>query len=357
MTSTYPTALITGASGFIGANLAEALVARHGPGSVIALVAPDGRPIEQERLLRLRGLGVRILTCDLLRLPEPALEVPRFDILYHLAAYTETETSSPQMRVNSEGTRHLLDWLGGSLRGKRLVFTGTMASYDRDRPWGPIDERTPCTPRTPYGTTKLLAEESIRSRAPELEYTFTILRLCTVLGPEYRAGGMFGIFPQMLAAGSLATSLNWPGKTSIISVLDVVNILLAVPALPQAANELYVVSNGEDPSFDQLLALIASVLGLPRRRIALPRPLWRLLFHILWPIAGSPLAPYRFRVFCWRVCNMIGDGMYASSRKLDALIGSSYRSIEDSLRQAFADGPSSPPAPGISARRAARTTP
>lgn len=357
MTSTYPTALITGASGFIGANLVEALVARQGPRAVIALVAPDLRPIEQERLVRLRALGVRILTCDLLRLSERGLEVPQFDILYHLAAYTETETSSPQMRVNSEGTRHLLDWLGSSLRGKRLVFTGTMASYDRDRPWGPIDERTPCTPRTPYGITKLLAEAAIRSRAAELGYTFTILRLCTVLGPEYRAGGMFGIFPQMLAAGSLATRLNWPGKTSIVAVVDVVNILLAIPGLQQARNELYVVSNGEDPSFDQLLAVIASVLGLPRRRILFPRRLWRLLFHILWPIAGSALAPYRFRVFCWRVCNMIGDGMYASSRKLDALTGWGYRSIEDSLRQAFADAALPGIAHDTQAQSASRTAP
>lgn len=357
MTSTYSTALVTGASGFIGANLVEALVARHGPGAVIALVAPDLRPIEQQRLARLRTLGVRILTCDLLRLPELGLEVPECDVVYHLAAYTETETSSPQMRVNSDGTRNLLGWLGNSLRGKRLVFTGTMASYDRDRPWGAIDEDTPCTPRTPYGTTKLLAEECIRSRAAELGYTFTILRLCTVLGPEYRAGGMFGIFPQMLAAGSLATSLNWPGKTSIISVFDLVDILLTIPELPQAANELYVVSNGEDPSFDQLLATIASVLGLPRRRIRFPRQLWRLLFHILWPIAGSRFAPYRFSVFCWRVCNMIGDGMFASSRKLDALTGSGYRSIEESLRQAFADRGSSPAARSMSAQGASRAAP
>ncbi len=357
MGHTYPTALVTGASGFVGAALVENLVNRSGPESVFAMVAPDLRPIERERLARLLGLGVRVITCDLLRLPEMRPEIPPFDVLYHLAAYTETETSSPHMRVNSEGTRNLLDWLGTSLRGKRLVFTGTMASYDRSRPWGPIDESTPCTPRTPYGATKIIAEAAIRARAAEFGYTYTILRLCTVLGPEYRAGGMFGIFPRMLADRSLATRLNWPGRTSIVSVFDVANLLALVPQLPKTENELFLVSNGEDPSFDQLLATMASLLGLPRRQIRFPHVLWRFIFAALWPLAGSVLMPYRFRVFCWRVCNMIGDGMYASNEKLTALTGFRYQPVEDSLRHAFSLDTRAVPPQAAPVQRASQAAP
>ena len=246
-----PVTLVTGATGFVGSSLVESLVTQHGPDAVVALVRPELQSPEIERFERLRDLGIRILLLDLLNFPDPRPPAPEFDVVYHLAAYTQTETASNQVRVNHEGTRNFIEWLGPRLKGKRLIFTGLWASFIGMTLSARLEESTPCKPRTPYGSTKLAAENYIRARAAELGYRYTALRVCTVVGPGFRSGGMFSIFPRMLARGALATRLDWPGKTSIVSIPDLIRILRTVADEPRAEGELYLVSDGEDPSFDE----------------------------------------------------------------------------------------------------------
>lgn len=328
--------LVTGATGFVGSNLISALVAAHGPSSVTAMVHEELSEREQARFEVLRKLGVQLLRVDLMTLHKSHMEAPAFDIVYHLAAYAETETPSDCMRVNDIGTLNLLNWLNDHLKGKRFIFTGSLASVDRCCARGPLNESTECSPITSYGKTKLAAEEMIRARRAELGYDYTILRLCTVLGKGYRPGGMFGVFPQMLARNALPTRFNWPGRTSFIDVSDLVQILFSVPTLPETANELYVVSNGEDPSFDQLLDQMAAVLGLRRDKIKLPEWFWLFSCRIAWFFASTRWTPYRLQILCWRLGLMISDGIYADSAKLNAVIPIKYRSIVDGLRGAYA---------------------
>lgn len=336
MTEHQPrTFFVTGATGFVGGHLLAALIARHGAASVTALAHTRRGPRDEKSFASLKQQGVGILECDLLELSTLNRLRPRFDVVYHLAAFAETETPGDLFRVNSEGTEALLDWLGPSLRGKRFVYTGTLASVDRDRPVGPITEATPCTPKTAYGQTKLLGEESICSRHAGLGFDYTILRLCTIIGRGYRPGGMFGQCPELLEKNKLAARLNWPGRVSFLGVNDLVRILLAVPVLPESANELFVLSNGENPTFDELLETMAGVLGTKRNRLELPAWFWQLAASVAWPLAGSKLAPYRLRNLCWRAAHIIRDGLCADSAKLDNLLGNRYQSVLDALRETY----------------------
>jgi len=326
--------LITGANGFVGRHLVAALIERHGAGAITAMTHTVGLR-EEKTAAWLKEQGVVTLECDLLQLPKTNWKPPSFDVVYHLAAFAETETAGEQFQVNSLGTRYLLDWLGPQLRGKRFVHTGTLASVDRDLPTGPITEATPCTPRTAYGQTKLFGEECVRSRHAELGFDYTILRLCTIVGPGYRPAGMFGRCPELLAKRKLAARLNWPGRVSFLGIEDLVRILLAVPSLPQAKNNLFVLSNGENPTFDQLLDQLALVLGLPRNRVVLPGWLWRVAWRIAWPLAKTELTPHGLRNLCWRAAHIIRDGICADSTKLNNLLGNRYQSVSDALRDTY----------------------
>lgn len=330
--------LVTGATGFIGSNLACALAAAHGARAVTAFVHDESDNRESERLEMLRNLGVRLVRGDLMALRSRSLAVPEFDVVYHLAAYTETERLSTRMASNDAGTRNLLEWLSDKLTGKRLIFTGTLASVDRDFPTGPLDEATPCHPKTAYGRGKLAAEDAIRSGRTLFGYDYTILRVCTAMGRGYRPGGMFGVFPEMLARGAWAARLNWPGRSSFITVTDLVEILISVPHISTTANELYVVSNGEDPSFDELLDQMAGALDIPRKKINLPAWAWHLAWRAVWLGAASPLLPYRFQILCWRLGHMIRDGMFANAGKLNAQLVIKYQSIGEGLRQTYRSG-------------------
>src|ERR1051325_9003777 len=119
---------------------------------------------------------------------------PAVDLVFHLGANIDTDTPEEEHRVNDIGTRNLLEWLGPSLRGARVVYTSSVAVHDRNGPaHGPITEDSPFVPRTPYGVTKLRGEAIIRELAPRLGFTWTIPRLPTVYGPGGKSGGMFDL--------------------------------------------------------------------------------------------------------------------------------------------------------------------
>jgi nucleoside-diphosphate-sugar epimerase len=329
--------LVTGASGFVGRHLVTALAQRHGPKAVTAMVHERPSPSEEPALHEMRMLGISVLAVDLLRLSEAKFHPPEFDVVYHLAGYAVTEDPNGPFAVNDEGTRNLISWMGPALRGKRFVYTGTLASVDTPGAKAPIREETACCPITPYGRTKLEGEAIVRSQAVHWNYTFTILRLCTIVGPGFRAGGMFGVFPGMLRRNALATRLNWPGRVSFLSVSDLVRTLLAVSTLPQAENALFVTSNGEETTFDTLLGEMARVLHVKRERLVLPRFVWTSLGSIAWRMARLRALPYRVRIFFWRVSHLIRDGLYADASRLNSLLGGRFQSTQDALREIYGE--------------------
>jgi len=158
-----------------------------------------------------------------------------------------------------------------------------------------------------------------------------------VIGPEFRQGGMFDLFPRMLARQALATRLSWPGRASFISRSDTVKLLLTLPDLPAAANQSYVVGNGERPTFDELLGSIATLHGYRRRRLVLPGVFWGAIGWLAWQCASLPPWWYRLHNTAWRLSNMIGDGLCADAAKLDGLVGMRYQTVAEALAEAYAD--------------------
>ena len=330
-----PRFLISGATGFIGHHLVRALIEQDGAERITTLVHTSDRRQEGDYLEEQTRAGVRAIACDLLKLPRMDVPVPDFDVLYHLAAHAETEDARGPFHVNSDGTRNLLTWLGGSLKGKRVIYTGTLASIDRDRAVGPATEETPCTPKTPYGKTKLEAEKIVNSMSRTHGFDYTTLRLCTIIGRGFRKGGMFGVFPRMLANGSIAARLKWPGRASFLSMADLVQILLKLPQVRETRNQMYVLSNGEEPTFDQFLDQMAQIFSAERKRIALPAPIWRMIRQMAWCVASIPVTPHALRNGCWRMSHLISDGLLADSSKLNRILSIKYQPVVDALRDAY----------------------
>jgi nucleoside-diphosphate-sugar epimerase len=332
--------LVTGATGFIGRHLVEALIGQAGPAAVTALVHVRRHAAEGQLLRSWQAAGIRLIECDLLELPRCGLRPPEFDVVYHLAGHTQTELPSDNYRVNSEGTLKLLRWLAAGLRGKRFIHAATLASVDHPI-WGrPANEHTVCQPRTPYGRTKLAGEDHVRRLHLEIGFDYTILRLCTIIGAGYRPSGMLGILPALLARNALATRLDWPGRVSFLSIEDLVRVFIALPDIAQTRNELYVVSNGENPTFDELLDEMATILGVTRDRLRIPTWLWRFLGVVVWRVTGIPGIPHRAQSWCWRVSHMIYGGICADGSKLNSLLGFRYQSFRTSLRNIYRRPPS-----------------
>ncbi len=329
--------LVTGASGSIGYPLALRLAERYGQENVQLILPPTERRKEDiQRHNKLREYGFDIIIHDILDNNLDISLIKRFDVLFHLAAFTESEINSPLVHVNDIGTDRLISALKHLLPGKRVVYPGSMAGVDRSRPDNtPQAEEYPCTPRIIYSRTKIKGEQIILHHAKEIGFVWTIVRFPTVYGPGYRSGGMFNKFAEGLRNGSLSVRLSWPGRMSLLYVADAVDILIELGTKEAGRNTLYHASSGEDPRIDDLINLIAKEIGISRKRIALPWPFWSIVRKLVWFPWLLSILPFNLKITVWRISLIVIDGMVADSSKLNQKLSPRYTPLEEGLAATY----------------------
>lgn len=201
-------ALITGAAGFIGSHLTEALLQRGAEVTCLVRKSSNLRWISQP--------GLKYLYADLGDVGSCADKLRDYDYVFHLAGLTKSPREADFFTVNYGGTLNLLQTVARALPDlKRFVLVSSLAAVGPSLDGAPVDETTQPRPVSAYGKSKLMAEEAVRAFGDRLP--FTILRPPAVYGP--RDGDflmMFrminkGIFPSwgrssysMLYAGDLA---------------------------------------------------------------------------------------------------------------------------------------------------------
>jgi UDP-glucose 4-epimerase len=293
--------LVTGGTGFIGRRLVQRLIADYGAASIVCLTKSPVTPLEAKAIESFRGLGVRMIEGNLLDAPVSGQPPPPMDVVFHLAANIDTDAPEEALRVNHEGTRHLLDWLRPVSRGARIVYASSVAVHDRDRaPAAPISETSPFVPRTAYGRTKLQGERIIAERAAADGYSWTTVRLPTVYGPGQKPDGLFDTFITLAATGGLVGRIDWPGRTSIIHVDDVAAVMIELAANPETAGEVYCLASDEDLTVGELSRRIGTFVGHPVSPVTIPRPLLAVIRSIAWNRAIAAAMPARGRLPFWR---------------------------------------------------------
>ena len=326
------TALVTGATGFIGRRLVRRLLAIHGAGAIVCLVKPPATPLEAEALESYRASGIRLIEGDLTHQPvsaEPALPA---DTVLHLAANIDTDAGEADLVVNHAGTRNLLDWLAPVSRGARIVYASSVAVHDRDAaPTAPIDERSPLVPRTLYGKTKLQGETILRERAGHDGYTWTIARLPTVYGPGQKAGGLFDTMIALASAGALLGRIDWPGRTSIIYVDDVADVMIDLAGRPEAAGEIVCLASDESHTVGEIARIVGRGVGHPVRPLRVPQILWSAGRAVVWNRAVAAALPPPLRLSFWRLSLIISDGFWFDTTKLRRLYPAPIRNLEQGL--------------------------
>ena len=331
--------LVTGGTGFIGRRLVARLAAEHGASSVACLVGPAAFPAEAEALATNRTLGIRLIEGDLLGAPVSAEAPPASAFVFHLAASLDLGAPESRLRVNDEGTRRLLQWLDRAAKGARIVYVSSVAVHDRDAPpTAPISEGSPFAPRTAYGLTKLRGETLLRDRAEELGYTWTVVRLPTVYGPGQREGGLFSTLLKLAPANALLARLDWPGRTSVIHVDDVVDALLELSRSPEAAGQAYCVSTDEHPTVGEIARHAARASGRELRPIPIPNALLELIRAVAWSRWLQSLAPAPIRLAAWRLSLMVSDGFWFDTAKFKGIYKKPMRTLEQGLGELVGRG-------------------
>ena len=236
--------LITGGGGFIGRKLAAALLRRE------SLPGPDGSPRRIERLTLFDVVPVEGMAADP-RIETVAGDIgdaaqvrtlvgPRTGGVFHLAAVVSAnaeEDFEQGMRVNLDGTRHLLDACRVLGTAPRVVFTSSLAVFGGRMP-AVIDDDTIDLPQTSYGAQKAMGELLVADYARKGFVQGRSLRLPTVVirpGRPNRAASTFAssILREPLAGEEAVCPVGEGVAMYILSPRRVVEALVRAFELPQ----------------------------------------------------------------------------------------------------------------------------
>jgi len=188
-------ALVTGAAGFIGSHLSERLVERGWKVvGVDAMTDTYGRHVKQANLRHLaQSDRFRFVEADLNETDLAAL-LDGVDVVFHQAARAGVRTSwglefESYLNENVMATQRLLEAIR-ERPVRRFVFASSSSLYGDTKDL-PVSESTPKRPNSPYGVTKLAAENLGHLYRRNHGIPFVALRYFTVFGPRQRPDMLF----------------------------------------------------------------------------------------------------------------------------------------------------------------------
>jgi nucleoside-diphosphate-sugar epimerase len=269
--------LVTGASGFVGSHLVDALVARGD--AVTALV----RPSSSRRWLDRHP--VRIVAGSL---DDPAFlesAVRGQDAVFHIAGVITALTPAGYFRVNVGGTRRVVEACKRAAPGlRRLLYVSSLAATGPAVDGPAVDETTPCRPVSPYGASKLGGERVVMAAARDLPVT--AVRPPVVVGPRDHA--LLPFF-RVVKRG-IRFALGGRKHLSLVYVSDLVAGILRAADAPRAAGQVYFLSGRGWHDYDALASAMAGAVGVRRTiRVRVPMAALRvaaMAMETLAPLAG-----------------------------------------------------------------------
>lgn len=314
--------LLTGATGFFGRRLAQALARAGRPFTALVRETSDVAPLVA------LGKDCTIVTGDL-NDPESLLEAFHgIDTIIHAAAFVSFQTADRErlLLVNGEGTANVVNMaLEAGVR--RLIHLSSVAVLNR-RDGGPtvgLQDRWPEErPNTSYAESKFFAEREVwRGQAEGLEVA--------VLYPTHMLGSgdwQQEHAPRLWHQAARERGFYPTGTTGFVDVRDVVKATLAV--LDRDQNGERFLLNAANLSWKKAMQLIATSINAkpPTLRV----PAWQ--SSLLWPIellrarltGAKPLITRESHQ------NVQADFRYDGGAYPQAT-GNEYHDIEDTIRE------------------------
>jgi UDP-glucose 4-epimerase len=267
--------LVTGADGFVGRAVCRKLL-ESGYTPVAGLRNADRWPALQAAT---PGLSEFAVLGDLGANPNLSAALEDVSAVVHLAARVHVmndDAIDPLhefRRVNVEGAAALAR-AATALGVRRLVFVSTAKVNGESTSGRPFAEGDAPAPQDPYATSKWEAEEVLRSIAVKTGLEVAIVRPPLVYGPGVRAN-----FLRLMRLVERGLPLPLPAtnnRRSLIGVENLADCLVRCVTHPGAANQTFMVSDGQDVSTRELVARLASPLGRRARFLPVPELFLRL---------------------------------------------------------------------------------
>ena len=259
--------LVTGAAGFIGSSLADALT-RRGDDVVGLDCFTDyyGRDIKESNLAPLSARSnFRFVEDTIQSVPLDAL-LDGVTHIYHLAAQAGVRKSWGQDFLtyttnNVDATQRLLEAVK-TRPLTRFVYASSSSVYGDGVPI-PMREDVMVQPLSPYGVTKLAAEHLCLLYTANYNVPTVSLRFFTVYGPKQRPDMGFHRFLRAAITGTPITLYGDGEQTRDFTYVDDIVAALMAAGDRGRAGAVYNIGGGSRVSINQVLAQIEQIAGRP----------------------------------------------------------------------------------------------
>jgi nucleoside-diphosphate-sugar epimerase len=256
------TALVTGATGFLGARLAETLLERGFRVRALVCESCDSAPLAR--------LPLEIARADLADKAalRKATEGQRF--VFHCAGrVTDWGTREEFMRANVDGTRNVIDACIAS-GVERLVHVSSLTVLGLPRSGEVVDEQTPYAraPEDYYSQTKILGEQLVRRAHGTHGLATTVVRPGLVWGL-----GEAKLFPRiaaLLRKGLMVYVDQGANNVALSHVESLAHGLVLAARSREAAGGVYHIVDGGRLTAREAIERLAIALGTPPPRFSVP---------------------------------------------------------------------------------------
>lgn len=247
--------LITGVSGFIGRTLAKAMREKNFTISGAVRKKSNAVPAFLEQF----EVG------NILADTNWRLALNRVDVVVHLAARVhvmQETTANPLVefrRLNTEVTLNLAKQAAESGVKRFIYLSSIKVNGEFTLPEKPFTEDDEFVPVDPYALSKYEAEQELLQLAKNSNMEIVIIRPPLVYGPGVKANFlsmMNWLYKRIpLPFGSIYN------KRSLVALDNLVDLIITCIEHPAAANQVFLVADGEDLSTSELLNRLSLALG------------------------------------------------------------------------------------------------
>jgi len=255
--------LLTGANGFVGGHLVQALEATPG----IDLTAAIRRPVE---VLAARTIMVQDLDAN----TDWSAALKNQNVVIHAAARAhimKDDAADPMLeyrRTNVEGTLNLAHQAAAASI-KRFIFLSSIKVNGEQTEVGrPFYADDTARPIDDYGVSKAEAEKGLLEISSDTGMEVVIIRPPLVYGQNIK--GNFAKLIALVAKGVPLPLAMVKNQRSFVAIDNLVDLIITCINHPKAANQIFLVSDGQDLSTPELLDGMAKAMGRDMRLFPIP---------------------------------------------------------------------------------------
>lgn len=249
---------MTGATGFIGSHLVEALLQKGVQVRCLVRKTSD--------LSWLKSLPIEVVHGDCNDKASLGEAVKGVDQVFHLAGVTKAIEEKTYFEVNALGTENLIHaCLENNPRLKIFIYLSSQAAAGPCQNGGKKKESDLCEPVSAYGHSKRMGEEFALAHSHEIP--LLILRPSAVYGPRDR--DIYAFF-KLLTKRIKPCLSGQDQHISLCYVQDIIQAILLAAEAQESSGELFFLSDGHDYRLEEIGDIFAQAMGITPVCIRLP---------------------------------------------------------------------------------------